>query len=758
MHLTTSHYVKSVYRSIIATTLLLHAVIAVPAQVLSQTTAPQVLSNDNKTAVIGGLGTGYFHIDSQGAVSPITVNAGINSSKNELLPGCFSAVWINQQGKSAALALNQNNHYSLPSVSGIDFTALYPSARYSYTDRLIPLKISHNIFCPLLPGDIRNSTLRSAISIFHIENHSANLVDCSIAMSWSAAFKVTNSSASIDSELLHGNNISVLPSSEGLFGLAILTNPTRDFSLPAASNLKHKYELMMMAMPTRANANVTTASWDSTDHVPAWWTEFAASGTVSGNQTPAAGMNYEPAGVIAVKLNIQPKESIDIPFAITWSSKSEPEPSKNSTPVDASQNNLAVGKRILMDYQSLNGLAEEWQKKLLFSNLPPAASKSIINSAQLLSTKPVYRSVSAAIPAAYSSTTGNSSALAEKLRETRMLHRLKLSLFPQLEATDLAAWWQSNKEQQKRTQNLNTTTTRSTEDLYWTADSVDSLTHYTLETGDISLLPTALPALRKELTVYFDTSKSSPIPRLDLPLTQHSAKRWINTLSRANRLFEIGSNPIQLSDDRAHTLNNLLNTADAVNESRLNRIFSDRLSERIRETNSFLIKQFPDMNAITAPSSAMDDPLDWIWMEKLEGFALDRINREITINPELPGSWRSLSIPIFSPTFWGQLQYKPLAGGAIYSIRTDRLIPHTPADPDWNTDTNAGLIFKKITIGAIPSTSTAPPVASPSVHVSLRQSPLGVTANLLADGHIELIFDSPVNMAAGDNLQIEVHI
>jgi uncharacterized protein (DUF608 family) len=145
---------------------------------------------------------------------------------------------------------------------------------------------------------------------------------------------------------------------------------------------------------------------------------------------------------------------------------------------------------------------------------------------------------------------------------------------------------------------------------------------------------------------------------------------------------------------------------------------------------------------------------DWCVNAALNGFVWDAFAQELTLDPDLPGTWRSLTAPVFAPGFWGMLQYRPTARGGLLTFRLDRLIALTMATPTLSTAATAALELKSIRIPGPPLGAAA---AIPEAHVSLSRVPVGSHAALDLTGALRIVFDAPLTLNAGDRLEVDLH-
>jgi hypothetical protein len=149
---------------------------------------------------------------------------------------------------------------------------------------------------------------------------------------------------------------------------------------------------------------------------------------------------------------------------------------------------------------------------------------------------------------------------------------------------------------------------------------------------------------------------------------------------------------------------------------------------------------------------------DWNVLDPLEGFAIDLTTGQMSLCPQIPGNWRSLSAPVFAPTFWGSLEYRPTARGGVTSLRVERLIALPAAAPTKRFSPSAGLVINRIRVPGPPQRPVdAPAIAPPFAHVSRGTTPLGVKSTRDRFGDFILEFETPVRLSAGDRLEIDVH-
>ncbi len=395
---------------------------------------------------LGGVGAGTFQLMTDGAISRATFNNNWNQPTGDL-PGCFAALWTRAAGRTDARALTLKSPYGLPAIAGIDYQGLYPQAILTYPNADLPLTVSLRAFSPLIPFDIKNSSFPAAAFLFEFKNTSLVPVEVSVALSWENILGVGGTVTYGPFHNRTGNRVTHIPDTEGYFGLRF-TGPI-PANAGSADRLRANAsgEYVLLARPERPDAAVTTAGWNVLDAQPAWWNEFARNGSVSGDAPQGQEGRSHPAGVVAVRLTLKPGGFATVPFAFAW-----------HTPhfyalsgadyghfyVEAFPDAEHAARLLLADWRSLLSLTEEWQRRLLFSNLPGWMARRLINACAPLTENSIHTrdgrfafvSNVGAAPGAGDVRSVAPGAL-DSLPEHLAISRLLLAFFPTLEAQAL---------------------------------------------------------------------------------------------------------------------------------------------------------------------------------------------------------------------------------------------------------------------------------------------------------------------------------
>jgi uncharacterized protein (DUF608 family) len=795
---------------------------------------------------LGGIGVGGYQSMTDGTFA---LAAGTDS------PACFGAVWARAQGRSSAAVTALRNAYSLPCLPAVDYDGLYPQAKMRFPGAALPVDLSLATFSPVIPFDLKNSSLPAAAVVFHLHNPSPVPIDVAVALSWSEARSETG-------------QVAANPAENGFFSLR-LSHPTAVVTRPSLFDaFDVPSEVTLMAYPPRRDATVSRAAWNPAETRPGWWDSFASEGQVpdfAGGTTPPG---TQSAAVVVVRLTLKPGATVDVPFAVAWTNQHRyalsGEDLGHYYQVGFADSN-AVARYLLDNWSALYALTEEWQKRLLYSNMPLWISRRIINSAAALNSALHTRDGRFSWPDEPGSPASPLTApRTEPLdrREARLgAFSLTLDLFPALAVQQL---------RQAGSRIALHTGTPPTEEA---ADYTLLLARYALQTNDPAVLRHEYTHLRRALAALLpsapgDATEPDPptaaafslrltalkagaalarldrvqlfaeaapnglggniaavLPQMDADVQlEHAceraatdgasrfvAQRWNgryfadgpDRACATDQLFGVwmantlGIEPPLSAQNIATALTTLRATNDSLSSATWGPVWrtnaegqalSDEAAdclmpatllseailaiqqnqpdagvallqrmETIRYTTSGEVWNTPlrlrsENTPVNADSTATAQATDWNMLGALEGFGYDSTVERMTLSPKIPGTWRSFSAPVHSPIFWGHVEFKPLAHGALLTFRLDRFIAPPALRPD-RTSGLTRLSLRSLRVPGLPSGATAPPV----VHASLGPNPLGVRTVADSSGDMIVLFATPLSLSAGDRLEVDIH-
>ena len=805
---------------------------------------------------LGGIGVGAFQSMTDGTIAPLSASGEVGITQKEV-PACFGAIWTRVQGKSTARVMALRNAYGLPTMMTLDYDGLYPQARQSFPGSPLPLELSLLTYSPLIPFDLKNSSLPTAAFVFHLHNPSPVPIEAAVALSWGDTLAVNSVVAAV-------------PAENGFFSLR-LSRPTQatEHHPPGAQN-EDGAETTLMAYPPRRDAVVTRAAWNPEERHPGWWDSFAADGQVPDFAGGTTAPGAQSAGVVIVRLTVKPGATIEVPFAVAWTTPHRYAPSGEDLGhyyQIGFADSHAVARYLLDNWSALYSLTEEWQKRLLASSIPLWMTRRLINSAAPLSTTALHtrdgRFVWQGEPGAPDLPLTLQPPEAVEQRESRLgAFSMVLAFFPALAAQEV-------RHAGSRLA-LHTGPPAPDEAANYTL----LLAQYALWTNDAAFLQREYPHLRRALAALLPAETDSGLepdpqsaaawslrlaalgagkalaqldstqafaeasqgglvgaiaailPRMeadrqleiacDSALTAGAsrfvAQRWTghyyadnaDGVCATDQLFgaweasTLGTMPPIPQDKIAEALVTLQTHNDnislytlaplwhadaqrralsgeapdclvpasllseailAIRQNRpgagvdlLQRLETVR-SNTLREVWNTPARFRVDSGEITTTAAyGTTQAADWNLLYALEGFGYDPTLGRLTLSPSMPGTWRTLSAPIFAPTFWGHLEFKPRVHGALLTFRLDRFVAPPALKPGRKSGLTR-LILRSLRVPGLPAGATTLPV----VHAGLGPNPLGVRTVADSSGDLIVMFATPLSLSAGDRLEIDIH-
>ncbi len=266
---------------------------------------------------MGGIGVGKIEMMSDGSFAHFTNNHNWDRPY-PWAKGAFAAVWTQAAGKASVarlLRLTSPDEYA--AVSNIAHTrmqGLFPRAQFAFRDDALPVQVHLSAFSPLVPHDIKDSSLPVVSFAYTLTNPGKNSVRASVLLAWPNLLgwggrdKGPYQKTPIVYDSTAGNTQTPTRAG-GLLGLRYATTQSyTDYQ----QNTVGEYYLGVHAQP--GVAVTTCPAWDTAAATPAFWTGFAQTGQLSA--VPAAGQN--PAGAVAAQVTLAPGQSRTVRFVLAW--------------------------------------------------------------------------------------------------------------------------------------------------------------------------------------------------------------------------------------------------------------------------------------------------------------------------------------------------------------------------------------------------------------------------------------------------------
>ncbi|HEV2472028.1 MAG TPA: GH116 family glycosyl-hydrolase, partial [Chthonomonadales bacterium] len=376
-------------------------------------TSPTGRLDQQAPVALGGIGCGYIAIRPDGMVTSAAI-AGDGRPTGEL-PACFAAIWTRAAGTSEARILANRARFQLPPVQSLKSDALYPELTLIPVGRSMPVDAMLRIFSPFVPGDLQSSSQPCLCYLFTLKNTTAFPVDVSVAVSFQNAMDTG------------------APGPNGAPQRWILraSGVRRGFGASFGA-IGSRSGMTLLAGPPRRDATVSWTGWIPNGQRPAWWTSFENTGDLPGEPGPQnAG-----AVVVAMRLALKPKETLQAPFALSWFSTGGGG-SRNAGHYyeESYKDSDSVAQSLIANWRSLYALTDEWRHALLSSSLPTVLADRLVSSVQTFSTQTALTA-----DGRFGFLSGNASETAVRLvspSERLRVCTLALSLFPDLAGQEL---------------------------------------------------------------------------------------------------------------------------------------------------------------------------------------------------------------------------------------------------------------------------------------------------------------------------------
>jgi hypothetical protein len=744
---------------------------------------------------LGGIGAGTFSLRPDGTFGEMRL---AQPAIKPLPPpkGSFSALWIRRTDHQQSQVLALQNGYALPTVPRLDFQSQYPQAFLEYGGFTVPLQVRCRAFTPLVPHDLKNSSYPAAAFIYEIRNRSNTTLDVSIAFSWESILGVSEQKADRT-----GSRVNTLPAEAGTFGVKFLGPPITPGNTPLERLQDNTTGDMALMVQPRREIKVTTASWNALEKTPAWWEGFTKTGEVGGEVGKGREGSLHPAGVVAVRLSLKPNDFAEVPFVVAWSLPRQYTLSGTdygTMPSRLFPDSQKTAQSLLADWRVLLSLTEEWQRRIIASNLPRWLVQTLLHQHHLLTSHTLHgrEGEFAALlavgntPHAEFASPEASLALGGVLAtHYPSLHLALLNRLARTQSADgtfRAFTGNANYGYTLETPPITLPNSPTIETLVASTSAyVLLVAQYCLLTEDLTPLAAHFPNVKRALLALMQegVSQSDGLP---LALQRNPVRDRANrapllyamALKAGERLGTLtGDNAFakQCAATYQQLLSPLIELAKQGTEGDFGLWVGETLG--LVEENSLAssppptivtpaqaLRQIergkPELGVAqlfqslqkeeTPERSTLWSALSWYSITALAGFAYHSESRHLHLTPHIPGTWRTLSIPIFMPRYWGRMEFKPRVSGYLLNFRIDRFLPPERSSkqlrPQGVLQVNAVRIPR--VAGREPQTTT--------LNARLGSNSIGIKKIEREGEDWHITFQSPIEMAVGDRLEFDV--
>lgn len=203
------------------------------------------------------------------------------------------------------------------------YYALFPKAGFSYEkNEEFPVKIAVTQFSPIIPHNYRESSYPVAVYKWIVENPHPEPAEVSIMLSWQnmigwdpkAPNPLTHPSDFIWNRLNEGNHNRFIHEGNKkgiLFG-------KKNMDAKRGNAMTGTMCIAAQEMPGKTEVFYHT-EFDPSGSGEEVWESFSRNGTLSGSQDSRTSKADEAlAGALAVKIILEPEESLEFPMALSW--------------------------------------------------------------------------------------------------------------------------------------------------------------------------------------------------------------------------------------------------------------------------------------------------------------------------------------------------------------------------------------------------------------------------------------------------------
>ncbi|GBR77451.1 non-lysosomal glucosylceramidase [Candidatus Termititenax dinenymphae] len=259
-------------------------------------------------APLGGFGAGTFSRSPYGDFNIWHLFPGVHI--NEILDFCELAVYRQYDRKTESYPLSMRNKawgkQKLDPQKSV-YSALYPKSWYQYQE----LDVTVEQFSPILPHNYKETAYPAACFNVQIQNTKKQPMSAAVLFSWQniLGWSYDPEAGAAEQHFIRGTGMrwNERRQDHDFQGIVFHADPVRNNALSGE-----------MCLATRApdNAQVSFCTqFDTEQNTDIVWEPFAENGILREN----VSTEYDqPAGAIAVKVFLNPGETVVIPFVLTW--------------------------------------------------------------------------------------------------------------------------------------------------------------------------------------------------------------------------------------------------------------------------------------------------------------------------------------------------------------------------------------------------------------------------------------------------------
>jgi len=289
----------------------------------------------NNGVSLGGIGCGKLEILTDGAFANVTINNNWDR-RTGIVKGTFFAIHTDNGKKKTTRLLRLSKDKIVPTTAEVEklhnkllglsddeeftnvqniqkteYFGTFPTLRIKYGDEELPIDLELSAWSPLIPNNIKESSLPVALFSFTINNPNPEEVDISLLFSWQNILGF-GGHREIHWDCFDGNK-QVLCDTQSLMGIQFTTEQKYDTQQQNTIG-----EYFIGTEKSSENVVEYCESWDAGEKEISWWSEFCQTGTIVSSKIKEESKPAQPAGVIIVRKKLKPKEKQIIEFIASW--------------------------------------------------------------------------------------------------------------------------------------------------------------------------------------------------------------------------------------------------------------------------------------------------------------------------------------------------------------------------------------------------------------------------------------------------------
>lgn len=250
---------------------------------------------------LGGAGAGKVEIARDGSFRNLTINNNLDSPIYHP-EGCFMALSADGEART----LRAWAGAGMAPVQSIEMEGRYPAARLRFSEDGFPVTADLTAWSPIIPYDLKHSTMPAALLEFALTNHFNKPVTAAVAVSWENLLGISGRAKGIQylrTRQLDGNTQAAFET-PAMAGLRFSSGDKKD---PDSIG---NYTLAAAKAP---NTEVSVLAGYDPENPGEAWAGFAKDGAF------VDGANAEgPSAAIAIRVQLMPGETVTIPVVFAW--------------------------------------------------------------------------------------------------------------------------------------------------------------------------------------------------------------------------------------------------------------------------------------------------------------------------------------------------------------------------------------------------------------------------------------------------------